>query len=60
MTRRDSFLPSAGKPSAVCKAVQLNFAAGNDFIHPTHLKIGSHSTGKKQAAGRGLMILKHT
>jgi len=42
MTRRDSFLPSADKPSAVCKAVQLNSAAGNDFLQPTHLKIGSH------------------
>jgi len=42
MTRRGSFLPSADKPSAVCKAVQLNSAAGHDFIHPTHLKIGSH------------------
>jgi len=42
MTRRDSFLPSADKPSVVCKAVQHKSAAGDDFLHPTHLKIGSH------------------
>jgi hypothetical protein len=42
MTRRDSFLPSADKASVVCKAVQLKSAAGEDFLHPAHLKIGSH------------------
>jgi len=60
MNRRDSFLPSADKPSAVCKAVQLKSATVDDFLHPTHLKISSHYTGKKHAAGCGLNVLKHT
>jgi len=42
MTRRDSFLPSADKPSAVCKAVQHKSAAGDHLLHPTRIKIGSH------------------
>ena len=42
MTRQGSFLLSADKPSAVCKAVQLKSAAGDHFLHLTHVKNGSN------------------